>query len=116
MKSVLKQNGYPTRIKLLLNFSIKVSKNGSPLPQFLKKTLHLVLAYVVTQSLILKRKLNKLFKEQLPSGKFEIVFRTIQGMLFCFKFKDANPYSLLSGVIYEHKYSKCNSRYIGSTY
>ena len=37
-------------------------------------------------------------------------------MSSCFRFKDAIPRSLLSGVIYEYKCPRCNSRYIGSTY
>ena len=81
-----------------------------------KKTLRLVLPYLGTQSLRLKKKLNKLFKEQLSSGKLEVVFRTTQRMSSCFRFKDAIPRSLLSGVIYEYKCPICNSRYIGSIY
>ena len=56
---------------------------------FSKKTLRLVLPYLGTQSLRLKKRLNKLFKEQLPSGKLEMVFRTTQRMSSCFRFKDA---------------------------
>ena len=37
-------------------------------------------------------------------------------MSSCFRFKDAIPRSLVSGVIYEYKCPRCNSRYIGSTY
>ena len=37
-------------------------------------------------------------------------------MSSCFRFKDAHPHSLLSGVIYKCKCPRCNSRYIGSTY
>ena len=37
-------------------------------------------------------------------------------MSSCFRFKDAVPVSSLSGVIYEYKCPRCNSRYIGSTY
>ena len=37
-------------------------------------------------------------------------------MSSCFRFKDAIPCSLLSGVIYEHKCPRCNSMYIGSTF
>ena len=76
----------------------------------------MVLHYLGTRSLRLKKKLNKLFKEQLPSGKLEIVIRTTQRMSSCFRFKDAIPCSLLSGVIYEYKCSRYNSSYIGSTY
>ena len=37
-------------------------------------------------------------------------------MSSCSRFKDTIPRSLLSGVIYEYKCPRCNSRYIGSTY
>ena len=45
-----------------------------------------------------------------------MVFRTTQRMSSCLRFKDAIPRSFLSGVIYQHKCPRCNSRYIGSTY
>ena len=101
LKSVLRQNGYEhdSWIKLLVNSLIKVSKNGSPLPQFLKR--YYVWFYL---------------QEQLTSGKLEMVFRTTQRMPSCFRFKDAIPRSLLSGIIYEYKCPRCISRYIGSTY
>ena len=110
LKSVLRQNGSPTGfldkiISKLLDKSFKKRFTITTVP---KKTLRLVLPYLGTQSLSLKKKLNKLFKEQLPSGKLE--------MSSCFRFKDAIPRSLLSGIIYEYKFPRCNSRYIGSTY
>ena len=37
-------------------------------------------------------------------------------MSSCFRFKDAIPRSLLSGVTYEYRCPRLNSRYIGSTY
>ena len=116
LKSVLRQNGYPTRFldKIISKFLDKISKKLVTITTVPKKTLRLVLPYLGTQSLRLKKKLNKLFKEQLPSGKLEIVFKTTQRMSSCFRFKDAIPRSLLSGVIYEYKCPRCNSRYIGS--
>ena len=89
-------------IKLLVNSLTKVSKNGSPLQQFLKRHL----PYLGRQSLRLKKKLYKLSKEQLPSGKLEIVFRSTQRMSSCFRFKAAIPRSLLSSAIYEYKCSR----------
>ena len=81
-----------------------------------KKTLRLVLPYLGTQSLRLKKIFDLLLKEELPSGKLEMVFRTTQRMSSCFRFIDAIPCSLLSGVIYDYKSPRCKSRYIGSTY
>ena len=118
LKSVLRQNGYPTRFldKVISKFLDKRFKKRVTITTVSKKTLRLVLPYLGTQSLRLKKNLNKLFKEQLPSGKLEFVFKTTQRMSSCFRFKDAIPRSLLSGVIYEYKCPRCNSRYIGSTY
>ena len=94
-------------VQLLLRFTITTVS---------KKTLRLVLPYLGTQSLRLKKKLNKLLKEQLKSGKLEIVLKTTKRMSLCFRFKDAISRYLLSGVIYEYKCLMCISRYIGSTY
>ena len=81
-----------------------------------KKTLRLVLPYLGTQSLRLKKIFDLLLKEELPSGKLEMVFRTTQRMSSCFRFIDVIPCSLLPGVTYDYKSPRCNSRYIGSTY
>ena len=37
-------------------------------------------------------------------------------MSSCFGFKDVIPRTLHSSVIYEYRYPRCNSRYIGPTY
>ena len=118
MKSVLSQNGYPKRFldKVISKLLDKRYKKRVTITIVSKKTLRLVLPYLGTQSLRLNKKLNKLFKEYFPSGKLEIAFKTSQRMPCCFKFKDVIPRSLISGVIYEQKFPRCNSRYIGSTY
>ena len=110
---MLRQNGYPIRLldKIISKFLDKSFKKRVIITTFSKKTLRLVLPYLGRN-----KRLNKLFKKQLPSGKLEIVFRTTQRMSSCFRFKDAIPRSLLSGVIYEYKCPRCNSRYIGSAY
>ena len=105
LKSVIRQNGYPKRFldKIISKFLDESFKKRVTITTVPKKTLHLILPYLETQSLRLKKKLNKLFKEQLPSGKLEIVFRTTQRMSSSFRFKDAIASSLLLGVIYEYK-------------
>ena len=52
---------------------IKLSKSRSSLPQFLENALRLHLLYLDTN--LLKTKIYKLFKDQLPSGEIEIIFR-----------------------------------------
>ena len=118
LNSVLRQNAYPTRFldKIISKFLDKSFKKRVTTTTVPKKTLRFVLPYLGTQFLRVKKKLNNLFKEQLTSGKLEVVFRTTRRMSSCFRFKDAIPRSLLSGAICEYKFSRCNSRYIGSTY
>ena len=69
LKSVLRQNGYTTRFldKVISKFLDKRFKKLVTITTVSKKALRLVLPYLGTQSLRLKKKLNKLFKEQLPS-------------------------------------------------
>ena len=81
-----------------------------------RKTLFLVLPYIATQSLRLKTKIKELFKDQLPSGKLEITFKSTQRMSSCFSFQDVIPRTSLSHVIYEYKCPRCNSGQIGSTF
>ena len=75
---MLRQNGYPTQFldKIISKFLDKSFKKRVTITTVIKIILCLVLSSLGTQSLKLKKKLNKLFKEQLPSGKLEIVFRT----------------------------------------
>ena len=94
---------------------IKVLKERIAIATVPKKRLRLVLPYLGIQSLRLKKRYNKLLKEQLSSGNLEMVFRTTQRMSSWFRFKDF-ILSLLSDVIYEYKSPRCNTRYIGSTY
>ena len=98
---MLRKNGYPTRFldKIISKSPDKNFKKQATITTVAKKTLLLILPYLGTQSLKLKKNLNKLFKEQLPSGKLEMVFRTTQRMSSCFRFKDVISCSLLSGVI-----------------
>ena len=112
---MLRQNGYQTQFldKIISKFLDKSFKKRVTIITVPKTTLRLVLPYLGTQSLRLKK---KLFKEQLISGNIEIVFGTTKRMSSCFRFKDAIPLSFRSSVIYEYKSPRCNSRYIGSIY
>ena len=120
LESVLWQNKYPTRFldKIISKFLDKSLIKQVTITIVPKKTLRLVLLclYLGTQSLRLKKRLSKLVKELLPSSKLEIVFRTTQRMSSRFRFEGAIQRSLLSGMIYEYKCPRCNSRYVSSTY
>ena len=101
LNSMLRQNGYPTGFldKIIGKFIDRSFKKRVTFTTVPKKAFRSVLPHLGAKSLRLKKRHNKLFKEQLPSGKSEKVFRTTQRMSSCFRFKDAIPRSLLSGVI-----------------
>ena len=115
---MLRQNGYSIRFlnKIISGFLDKSFKKQVTIPTVPKSTLRCVLPCLGTQSLRLKKKINQLFKEQVPPGKLEIVFRTTQWICSCFTFTNKIPRSSLSGEIYEYTCPRCNSSYRDSTY
>lgn len=78
LKAVLRKNEYPTGFldKTVGKFSGKSFKKQIMITTVPEKTLSLVLSYLGIQSLRVKTKIEKLFKDQLPSGKLEIIFRS----------------------------------------
>ena len=97
LKLVLRQNGYPTRFldKVFGKFVDRNFKKRVTITTVPKKTLRLVLPDLGVQSLRLRKWINESFKEKLPSGKSEMVFRTTQEVPCCFRFKDATSRCLL---------------------
>ena len=71
LKSVLRQNGYSTRFldEIISKFLDKRFKKRVTITTVPKKTLGLVFPYLGTPSLRQKKKLNRLFKQQLPFEK-----------------------------------------------
>ena len=111
MKSVLRQNGYPTRFldKITSKFLDKSLQKRIMVTTVLKKTLPLLLHSIGAQTLKLKIKNNKLFKDHSQSGKLVVIFRSTQRISSCFRLKDATPCSFLRGLIYGYKCPRCNS-------
>ena len=110
LKLVLRKKGYLTWFldKVISKFLEKKLKKQVTITTVPKKTLRLVLSYLRTQSLRLKKKLHKFFKEQLQSGKLKRISS-------CLRFNDAITRFSHSSVVYEHKCPRCNSSYVGST-
>ena len=67
-------------------------------------------------SLTVKKTLKCSFKKILPAVNLKVIFNTGSRMSSYFKYKDVFPSSLISGVVYKYKCSKCNLSYLGSTY
>ena len=118
VKEILKCNGYPgiNLDKIIFRFLEKIYAPSVPITTVPRKIVTLVLPFMGTMSLDVKKKLSKSFKECVPLAKLQIVFKTNNRMSSWFRYKDVFPESLLSGVIYEYKCPRCNSRYQGSTF
>ena len=118
LKEILKCNGYPgiKLDKIIFRFLEKIYTPSVPITTVPRKIVTLVLPFMGTMSLDVKKKLSKSFKECVPLAKLQIVFKTNNRMSSWFRYKDVFPESLLSGVIYEYKCPRCNSRYQGSTF
>ena len=115
MKSILRQNGYPTRFldKIISKSLDKRFKKRVTITTVPKKTLRLVFPYLGTPSLRQKKKLNRLFKQQLPFEKFEELPKECH-LVLDLKTRFHVLYSQV--IICEYKFPRCNSRCIGSTY
>ena len=54
-------------------------------------------------------------KNTLNCCKLQVIFKNEKKLFNMFKFKDCVPYNLVSGVVYEYTYGRCNSSYYGET-
>ena len=77
---MLRQNEYPTGFldKSISKFIGRTFKKWVTFTTTPKKAFRSVLPYLGAKPLRLKKRHNKLFKEQLPSGKIEKFFKTTQ--------------------------------------
>ena len=118
LKEVLKSNSYP-KAKLdniIFRFFDKISNPPIPVTTVPKKVVRIILPFLGSASLNIKKKLNQSFRHALPMCSLQVVFKTQNRMSSWFSFKDMIPKSLLSGVIYEYKCPRCKSGYRGSTF
>ena len=84
--------------------------------RYLKRIFFITLPYLVINSLQLRTKLVKTFAKSMSWCKLNIVFKTSNRLGSFFQFKDKLPQTLVSGVIYKYKCSRCNASYIGKTF
>ena len=80
-----------------------------------KKPLHLALAYLGQISLQVTTKIRKAMKIILNCCKLQVIFKRERKLSSMSTFKDRVPYDLVSGVVYEYTYGRCNSSYYGET-
>ena len=80
-----------------------------------KKKLRISLQFLGKQSLILKKRLQQIIREELPFCKINIIFTSQKRLGNFFKFKDSVPRNLKSRLLYRYTCGNCNITYIGKT-
>ena len=88
---------------------------ATTIPTVPRKKIRVVLPYLGTTSLTIKKKLKQLFRT-IPSHSIEIIFQTTYRMGNMFRFKDSMPHSLLTDFVYYFKCRSCAASYIGRCY
>ena len=116
LKTIFKKNGFPPSlinrcIKRYLNKIINTKRTVKPI----KEKILLVLPFLDSSSIHLKKKLERSFKEFLPSFTFHVIFSSTCRIKSFLKYKDANPSHLRSHCIYKLQCSSFTATYIGES-
>lgn len=116
LSDILKRNCYPSKFvdKCILRFFNKLYDKRSPEMTVPRKEVLIMLPYLGSLSLALKKSLIRSIK--IPTVKLKVLFLPGNRLSSYFKFKDAYPSSLKSGVVYHYVCAKCKFSYVGSTY
>ena len=85
------------------------------LPAVPKKELLVILPYLGTFSLSLRKRLDKSVSKSLPQCNIKVIFQSKNRLSSFFKFKDSIPLHLRSHLIYKFQCSNCNITYYGET-
>ena len=80
-----------------------------------KKELLIVLPYLGTFFLNLRKRLYKSVSKSLPQCKIKVIFQSKIRLNSFFKFKDSIPLRLCSHLIYKFQCSNCNITYYSET-
>ena len=116
-RKIFLRNGYPlnlidTCIQRFLNkiFVKKVLVDTVP-----KREYSIVLPYLGSLSNKFQKRIKNVFRELLPAGKINIIFKTQRRISHFLKFKDVVPSDFDSHIIYHFKCPSCNAGYVGET-
>ena len=117
LKLIMQRNGYPTCFteKLVTIFFDKMKQTKAVITTVPKQKFIIVLPYLGSVSIKVKRNLEMLQKKYLPAGDIYVIFRSPSKLRSVFSFKDKLPAHLVSGVIYQYTCGRCKSTYIGKT-
>ena len=117
IREILKNNSYPSgiieqSIKTFLNKLYVQKKIYLTVP---KKEVFIILPYLGTMTLDLKRKLHTFFAKSLPMCDLKVILKSTNRLSSCFRFKDVIPRELRSHLVYKFSCGGCNATYYGKT-
>lgn len=117
LKSIFHKNGYPPAFidRCVLRFFDKIHIKKVPVHTVPKMEVSIILPFLGTTSANIKNNIVKSFKNILPFCNIKIIYKTTNRLSTYFKYKDAFPKSLASGVLYKYTCAKCKLSYIGYT-
>ena len=98
------------QIFLQKKFVKKVVKDTVP-----KRDYNIVLPYLGPLSDKTQRMIKKIFRQYIPIGKINIIFKTQRRISHFLKFKDVVPSDYDSHIIYHFLCPCCNAGYVGET-
>jgi len=103
---------YSTIYKTLKKLIIK-----SKIPKEIceKKEFVMVIPYLGKQSILIKKRLTKLYSSTYKDAKLKIVYKSACKLRNIFSFKDNTPVHMQSLVLYKFLCGSCNATYIGKT-
>ena len=118
LRSIFKCNNYPVNIidQCIKKFFDKLYVPKQIVPTVPKKELLVVLPYLGTFSLNLRKGLYKSVSKSLPQCNIKVIFQSKNRLSSFFKFKDSIPLHLRSHLIYKFQCSNCNITYYGETW
>ena len=117
LRSIFKCNNYPVNIidKCITKFLDKLYVPKQIVLTVPKKELLVVLPFLGTFSLNLRKRLHKAVSKSLPQCNIRVIFQSKNRLSSLFKFKDSIPLYLRSHVIYKFHCSNCNITNYGET-
>ena len=117
LRSIFKCSNCPVNIiyQCIKKFLDKLNVPKQIVPTVPKRELLVVLPYLETFSLNLRKCLYKQVSKSLPQCNVKVIFQSKNRLSSFYKFKDSIPLYLLSYLIYKFQCNNCNITYYGET-
>ena len=118
LKTIWQKNSYPLSFvdRCVKKFLDKLFvKRTSPKPISTKKEVLICTEFLGKISILMKKKLQQIFKECGKGIDLRIVFKSSNRLRNAFSFKDSLPIDMDSFLLYKFTCDTCNCVYIGET-